>query len=109
MLVISCTPICAHSSNENKKLVPIAAPKYKTKQRHWRQCASDPCLRRSITIEQRLQNDLNKYKTANKRLKSLAQWNLRSTKSTLKDIEEMLEVIEDIYGDSAYEEIKDDN
>jgi len=40
---------------------------------------------------------------ANKKLKSLAMWNLRSTRSALKDIEEMLEVIEDLYGDETYE------
>ena len=41
---------------------------------------------------------------ANKRLKSLAMWNLRSTRSALKDVEEMLQVIEDLYGEESFEE-----
>jgi hypothetical protein len=41
---------------------------------------------------------------ANKRLKSLAMWNLRSTRSALKDVEQMLEVIEDLYGEESFEE-----
>jgi hypothetical protein len=34
----------------------------------------------------------------------LALWNLRSTRSALKDVEQMLEVIEDLYGEESFEE-----
>jgi hypothetical protein len=56
-----------------------------------------------VNIEERLRKDIVKYKTANNKIKTLAKWNLRSTRSTLKDIEEMLEVIEDLYGEDTYE------
>jgi hypothetical protein len=39
----------------------------------------------------------------NERLKRLAVWNLRSTKSALKDVEEMLTLLEELYGDEATE------
>mgnify|MGYP001103997272 CR=1 FL=1 len=39
----------------------------------------------------------------NEKLKRLAVWNLRSTKSALKDVEEMLTILEDLYGDDATE------
>jgi hypothetical protein len=56
-----------------------------------------------VNIEERLRKDIVKYKTANNKIKTLAKWNLRSTRSALKDIEEMLEVIEDLYGEDTYE------
>ena len=65
-----------------------------------------PCSKRPIAkvnIEERLRKDIVKYKTANNKIKTLAKWNLRSTRAALKDIEEMLEVIEDLYGEDTYE------
>jgi len=65
-----------------------------------------PCSKRPIVkvnIEERLRKDIVKYKTANNKIKTLAKWNLRSTRAALKDIEEMLEVIEDLYGEETYE------
>jgi hypothetical protein len=56
-----------------------------------------------VTIRQ-LTSQITEYKTANKRLKMLALWNLRSTRSALKDVEQMLEVIEDLYGEESFEE-----
>jgi len=56
-----------------------------------------------VTIRQ-LTSQITEYKMANKRLKSLAMWNLRSTRSALKDVEQMLEVIEDLYGEESFEE-----
>jgi len=48
-----------------------------------------------------LESDVKKYKDANEKLKKLAEWNLRSTKSALKDVQEILETLEDLYGDEA--------
>jgi hypothetical protein len=48
-----------------------------------------------------LETDVKKYKDANEKLKKLAEWNLRSTKSALKDVQEILETLEDLYGDEA--------
>ena len=59
-------------------------------------------------IENETMNDLReqiaKYKIASKKMEVLAKWNLRSTKSTLRDVQEMLETLDDLYGDEAFEE-----
>jgi hypothetical protein len=48
-----------------------------------------------------LEKKLEKYEIAGEKLKRLAGWNLRSTKSALKDVQEILETLEDLYGDEA--------
>jgi hypothetical protein len=100
MYAICATPIRVYNSVEKK---PEAAPKY----RHWRQRAINPemsrvnhCQCQDATIRQ-LTNQITEYKMANKRLKTLVQWNLRSTKSALKDVEQMLQIIEDLYGEET--------
>jgi len=50
-----------------------------------------------------LRKQIVKYKTATEKMKLLAGWNLRSTKSALKDVQEMLETLEELYGDEAFE------
>jgi len=57
----------------------------------------------NVTIND-LQEQIVKYKIATDKMKVLAGWNLRSTKSTLKDVHEMLETLEELYGDEAFEE-----
>ena len=53
----------------------------------------------------RLREQIAKYKRGQAKLKRLARWNLRSTKSSLKDIQETLETLEDLYGDEAFDEL----
>jgi len=50
-----------------------------------------------------LELEVEKYKKVNSKLKLLAGWNIRASKSTLKDSQEMLDIIEDLYGDEAVE------
>jgi hypothetical protein len=52
---------------------------------------------------QELERKLDKYEKVNEKLKMLAGWNLRSTKSALKDVQQMIETLEDLYGDEAFE------
>ena len=78
--------------NSVNEPTPASAPRHKTKR---------PIVK--VNIEERLRKDIVKYKTANNKIKTLAKWNLRSTRAALKDIEEMLEVIEDLYGEETYE------
>lgn len=97
MFAICATPVRVYNTNEKK-------PEY----RHWRQRAMNPEMPRvsrcqEVTIRQ-LTSQITEYKMANKRLKSLAMWNIRSTRSALKDVEQMLEVIEDLYGEESFEE-----
>lgn len=56
----------------------------------------------------RLREQIAKYKRGQAKLKRLARWNLRSTKSSLKDIQETLETLEDLYGDEAFDEEEND-
>lgn len=105
MFAISATPIRVYNSVEKK---PEAAPKHRP-QRHWRQHAMNPGYRivRDNTEIERLQKQVMEYEASNKKLKKLAEWNLRSTKSALRDVQEILETLEDIYGDQAVDRIKD--
>jgi len=52
----------------------------------------------------RLREQVSKYKRGQAKLKRLAQWNMRSAKSSIKDIQETLEILEDLYGDEAFDE-----
>lgn len=87
MFAICATPVRVYNSVEKK---PEAAPRHKRS------------IRDTEEIR-KLQKKVTKYETTNKKLKKLAEWNLRSTKSALKDVQEMLELMEDLYGDDAFE------
>lgn len=94
MFAISATPVRVYNSVEKK---PKAVPRPK-RNRHWRQHAVSPQMPRSDTrdaIIVELREKLEKYEDTNKKLKLLASWNLRSTKSALKDVEEMLRVLDE--------------
>jgi uncharacterized Zn finger protein len=51
-----------------------------------------------------LREQIAKYKRGQAKLKRLARWNLRSTKSSLRDVQETLETLEDLYGDLAFDD-----
>jgi len=53
----------------------------------------------------RLREQVAKYKRGQAKLKKLAQWNMRSAKSSMKDIQETLEILEDLYGDEAFDSV----
>ena len=61
-------------------------------------------LMRDYVEELELQVDT--YKRLNSRLKLLANWNVRATQSALKNSQDILELVEDLYGDNAFEEKK---
>jgi hypothetical protein len=51
-----------------------------------------------------LREQVAKYRRGHAKLKRLARWNLRSTKSSLRDVQETLETLEDLYGVLDYDE-----
>ena len=53
-----------------------------------------------------LELQVDTYKRLNSRLKLLANWNVRATQSALKNSQDILELVEDLYGDNAFEEKK---
>jgi len=50
-----------------------------------------------------LEEELEKYKRVNAKLERMAKWNLRSSQSTLTTTQEMLQVLQDTFGDEAFE------
>jgi hypothetical protein len=96
MVVLSITPtrIYNSSSNENKR------PKHIRKRRYGNAKSSNE----SDNVElSQLRTQVEKYKRGQAKLKRLAEWNLRSTKSSLMDVQETLDLLEDLYGDEAFE------
>lgn len=51
-----------------------------------------------------LRQRITMYKRERVKLRKLAEWNLRSTKSSLKDVQDTLEILNDLYGDEMYED-----
>lgn len=50
-----------------------------------------------------LEEELEKYKRVNAKLERMAKWNLRSSQSNLSTTQEMLQVLQDTFGDEAFE------
>ena len=71
------------------------------KSAHWRQRSAASGSRMYIDSEthnekiKKLEDEVSMYKTLNKKLMTLASWNLRSCHSTLKNSQEMLELLQD--------------
>ena len=114
MIAIACAPTRIYNTAEKKNENKVK----KNEQRHWRQHSTGTSVRphrfamektpetpkiQDSNIEE-LREQIVKYKIANKKMMVLAGWNLRSTKSALKDVQEMLETLDELYGDEAFEE-----
>lgn len=52
----------------------------------------------------RLREQVAKYKRGQAKLKRLARWNIRSNKSSLRDGQEILGILEELYGELTYDE-----
>ena len=82
---------------------------YNVGNRHWRQTSSNPVTPRDRVIEKQsakievLNKEISECKRVNQKLTMIAKWNVRATQSALKNSQEMLEILEDLYGDSATE------
>lgn len=114
MIAIACAPTRIYNTAEKKNEKKLI----KNKDRHWRQHSTGTSIRphrfamektpetpkiEDTTIDN-LREQIVKYKIATKKMKVLAKWNLRSTKSALKDVQEILETLDELYGDEAFEE-----
>ena len=53
----------------------------------------------------KLEKEVDRYKKANKKLRMIASWNLRAAQSAFKDSENILQILDDLYGDDAYENL----
>lgn len=82
---------------------------YNVGNRHWRQTSSNPDTPRDRVVEKQsakievLNKEISECKRVNQKLTMIAKWNVRATQSALKNSQDMLEILEDLYGDSATE------
>jgi hypothetical protein len=104
MFSITCAQVPAH--------VPISTETKKKRTRHWRQHmythashddVSNRALMKGRDKIRELEVELEKYKRVNAKLERMAKWNLRSSQSTLTTTHEMLQVLQDTFGDEAFE------
>ena len=52
---------------------------------------------------EKIHEQIATYKRAQKKIQMLTAWSLRSTQSSLTDLQNILETLEDLYGDGAFE------
>lgn len=121
-----CTPLRIYNtsgdqSSQNRKAkldAAVSRVNNERKGRHWRQYTREPMEIRTHNFAmsshtadtecvRQLREQVRLYKNATRKMKTLALWNLRSTKSALKDVQEMIDVIEDLYGESAFDEFEE--
>ena len=104
MFSITCAQVPAR--------VPVSTETKKRRTRHWRQhmyahASYDDISNRVLMKGQdkirELEEELEKYKRVNAKLERMAKWNLRSSQSNLSTTQEMLELLEDTFGDEAFE------
>lgn len=85
--------------------------------RHWRQHSGRTVHRQNFAMSptkeptdntvkiEKLEREVDRYKKANKKLRMIASWNLRAAQSAFKDSENILQILDDLYGDDAYENL----
>lgn len=84
--------------------------------RHWRQHSGRTVHRQNFAMSptpsaddalkiEKLEREVDRYKKANKKLRMIASWNLRAAQSAFKDSENILQILDDLYGDDAYEKL----
>ena len=109
-----------HSKKNRKAKLDAAVTRVnkERKVRHWRQYTPEPMEMRTHNFAmsphtteadcvKQLRDQIAIYRNTTRKMKTLALWNLRSTRSALKDVQEMIDVIEDLYGEAAFEEFED--
>lgn len=52
---------------------------------------------------EKVREQIAKYKRAQKKIQMLTAWSLRSTQSSLTDLQQILETLEELYGDEAFD------
>lgn len=86
--ITAVTPTRVYNSNENKRQRNNGS---RTKKHIYE---PRPDIKDQTQQIKRLQEQIQKYEDDNQKLKLLANWNLRSTKSALKDVYEMMKILE---------------
>lgn len=55
------------------------------------------------TRVEEIRGQIAKFKRAQQKIQMLTTWSRRSTQSSLKDLEEILETLEELYGDEMFD------
>lgn len=80
--------------------------------KHWRQYSRGISQRKSSILPkqdkdvlkiEKLEKQLERYKEANSKLKTIAGWNVRAAQSAFKDSQDIFQILEELYGEDAYE------
>lgn len=104
MFTITCSQMPAR--------VPVSDETRKRRVRHWRQHMyahpsqeeiANRALSKGAERIREMEIEIERYKRVNAKLEKMAKWNLRSSRSTLKTSEEMLQLLQDTFGDEAFE------
>jgi|TARA_B100000767_G_scaffold146664_1_gene138203 hypothetical protein len=53
----------------------------------------------------KLRQEISKYRIAQAKVKTLSTWALKTSRSATKDLEHILEIIDDMYGEEGFEDI----
>ena len=104
MFTITCSQMPAR--------VPVSDETRKRRVRHWRQHMyahpsqeeiANRALSKGAERIREMEIEIERYKRVNAKLERMAKWNLRSSRSTLTTTEEMLQLLQDTFGDEAFE------
>ncbi len=123
MLTITCSkvpprvPVFETPTEQAKARIAKAANNNKKRGRHWRQHVyshpsqeeiANRALSKGAERIREMEIEIERYKQVNTKLERLAKWNLRSSQSSLKTSEEMIQLLQDTFGDEAFEKTEDE-
>jgi len=124
MFTITCSkvpsspkPVFETPTEQAKARIAKAVNNGKKRNRHWRQHmyahpsqeeVANRALSKGSERIREMEIEIERYKQVNAKLERLAKWNLRSSQSSLKTSEEMIQLLQDTFGDEAFEKTEDE-
>jgi hypothetical protein len=92
-----------NTSREPRRLQSISRPQKTSKRATDLKVFQRKAKQDEIMIK-KLEKQVTKYREAQRKIKMLTKWSIRSTQSSLKDVQDILETLEDLYGDEAFDD-----
>lgn len=92
-----------NTSREPRRLQSISRPQKNSKRATDLKVFQRKAKQDEIMIK-KLEKQVTKYREAQRKIKMLTKWSIRSTQSSLKDVQDILETLEDLYGDEAFDD-----
>lgn len=91
MVTVCLTPIRIYNSSDKR-----STPKFKSRNKKYQ-------VIETVKLDD-MRCQIAKYKRAEKKIKLLTSWGLRATESSLSDLRGILETLDELYGDDAFDE-----